>query len=104
MTRRHFVVSTDPLSVEQEKQFKDSLSGIGWWHWLPNFWLIIDPDGKLTVGRIRNLIQKANDQARCIVIQVKPITWASLSKPDATGRDMMVWVRNEWDKEDSGEE
>jgi hypothetical protein len=96
---KRFVVSTDPMKAAQEKQFKDALGETaGWWHWLPNFWLIID-HGDLDVASIRDMIHKVDSSVRAIVLEVEEINWAALTRPDSEGRDMAAWIKSSWTKQ-----
>jgi hypothetical protein len=41
---KRYVIGTANLTADQERAFLRYLNPIdvGWWHWLPNFWLIKD--------------------------------------------------------------
>lgn len=95
MTRR-FIVATDPLTSEQVQQLKTRLGGCGWWHWLPNFWLVKDSADAITVTMIRDWIHSINGDARALVMQVEETTWAALVKPGANGKSMSEWLKNTW--------
>lgn len=93
---RYFVIATDPMTSELEKKFLDSLTGITWWHWLPNFWLIIDKKDNHTVASIRDSFKGISSTHRCVVLEVEPKTWAAMSKKDAQGRQMSDWLDENW--------
>ena len=93
---KYFVISTDPLEPAQVEELKNSLVGGAWWHWLPNFWLVRNNNGNLTAAHIRNEIRKINDTARAVVLEVTPVTWAALTKPNASGREMSDWIKENW--------
>lgn len=95
MTKR-FIVATDPLTPDQEKIFHQKLLPAGWWHWLPNFWLIRDNTDSLTAASIRDSLRNINGSARCLVLEVDPITWAALTKKDQHGRGMAQWITDHW--------
>lgn len=96
MTRR-FSLATDPLTPEEEKSLKEKLKGLAWWHWLPNYWLIIDTKDENTVNSIRDILFNINKTKRCIVLKIDKSTWSALSKKDAKGTDMCDWIKNDWD-------
>lgn len=95
---KYFVISTDPLSLEHTKALKEKLTNkIGWWHWLPNFWLVKDPHGTLKVEILRDYVKGVNPSARCFVGEVNPVTWAALTRKDPSGNDMADWLHKNWD-------
>jgi hypothetical protein len=92
------VVATDPLSAEQERTLKNALNVAKWWHWLPNFWLIVDEADSLSADSIRDEIHKIDVTKRAMVIEVDHKIWSACTKKDTKGRDMVDWIRNTWDK------
>ena len=95
MTKR-FVIATDPLSRDEEKALIKFINRYGWWHWLPNFWLVQDGKDVLTVDKIRDEIHEINKTKRAWVFEVEPISWAALTKEDSQGRDGTDWVGRHW--------
>lgn len=95
-----FVVSTDAMSEAEEKLFRAAITGMGgkWWHWLPNFWLIVDPTETIKPTDIRNSVKKINGNVRAMVIQVEPKGWSGLTKPGPNGKGMVDWIRLHWDE------
>jgi hypothetical protein len=93
---RRFVIATDPLSAAEQKKLSAFLKGYGWWHWLPNFWLVADTTNRLTVEKIRDEIVNISKTTRAWVLQVEPVTWAALTKEDDQGRDGTDWVKRIW--------
>jgi hypothetical protein len=93
---KRFVMATDPISAEEEKKLKDFFGSAGWWHWLPNFWLIRDNSERLSATSINQEFHRINSAARCIVLEVDEIFWAACTKTDAQGRDMATWLRDTW--------
>jgi hypothetical protein len=97
MTAKRFTVATDPLTPDKEKALSEALKDVAWWHWLPNFWLVHDPNAKYTAMAIRDTIRRIDATVRCLVVEVEPVTWAALTRKDAQGRDMAAWIRTRWD-------
>ncbi|MXO72251.1 hypothetical protein [Alteraurantiacibacter buctensis] len=93
---KKFILSTDVLSAEEERQLKEKLKGMGYWHWLPNFWLIKSISDTVTASQINSMIEEVAPHARCFVTEVEAMTWAARTLPDANGNDMGKWIRNEW--------
>jgi len=98
MTKR-FVIAVDPLTATEEKSLKSALEGAAWWHWLPNFWLVVDDGDQFTTESIRNAIGKIKSSARCIVLEVDEKGWSGRMRPDAQKRDMGRWIRETWSPE-----
>lgn len=98
---RKFVVATDPLNADQEKSFIEKFkvySGLGWWHWLPNFWLVIDVTNNLDASTLNSFVREISGaKARCIVFEVKGHTdWAAQTRTNDAGQDMARWIKDEW--------
>lgn len=93
---KKFILSTDPLGPEEERRVKEKLKGMGYWHWLPNFWLIKSKSDDVTAGQLNSIIEEVAPHARCFVTEVEANTWAARTLPDAQGNDMAKWIRNEW--------
>lgn len=95
MTKR-FVVCTDTMTSEQTQAFRDKLNKAGWWHWLPNAWLIKDSIEEHTASSLRDIISSISPAIQCLVLEVKPETWSTRSRNDK-GRDMTDWLQSDWD-------
>lgn len=93
---RYFTLATDPLTAEQTKALKDAMSGKGWWHWLPNYWLIKDATDTLTVDEITAIIGRIAPQARALAVEVEKRTWSARTKPNAKGESMTAWLHSNW--------
>lgn len=93
---RRFSVATDPLTPDEVKALKDALKVGAWWHWLPNYWLILDRSDRLTADAITTIINEINPRVRALVLEVEDINWSALTKKDGKGRDMADWLRNTW--------
>lgn len=98
MTKR-FIISTDPLSATQTADLKNAIDCAGWWHWLPNFWLVKDPTDTLSAEKIRDNIKTIAPNARCFVSEVDYKAWAALTKSSPQGKSMGDWLHNTWSKD-----
>lgn len=67
----------------------------GWWHWLPNSWLIVDPHGKLTAQSLRSDLHEIAPNAQVIVLEFTPTgdTWAGQAPPN-----WFDWFRETWEQ------
>ncbi len=95
---KKFVLSTDPLTAQQEQALRDKLTNMGFWHWLPNFWLLKSFDETMSAIKIQTMFTEIAPLARCLVVEVIPTgTWSARARPDAQGNDMVTWLRSNWD-------
>lgn len=85
---REFVVATVNLSEEEEAALANTFAGKGWWHWIPNFWIVIDPTDQLTPSSIRDSIRTiTNGQKVALVLEIEGKTWAAMTRKDPDGKD-----------------
>ncbi|MBI1198827.1 MAG: hypothetical protein GC203_13280 [Phenylobacterium sp.] len=96
--KRRFVLVTEPLTPEQERQIAAALPGpnIGWWHHLPNTWLIVDLSGAaISAESLQGLLTGIAPAARMFVTEVSyGSPWTirySLSQPHE-----LQWVQDYW--------
>jgi hypothetical protein len=94
---KHFVVAMadmdDKQSLEVTNIFKDK---VGWWHWINNFWLVIDTRDQLSCVSIRDELSKVAPGVRKIVLEVEPVTWAGAG-PSTPPNDMFDWIKKSWE-------
>jgi len=94
---KFFTIATDPLSAEEEKKVKELfVPGTIWWHWLPNFWLVKDNADHLNASNLISSIKSINSTARAVVLEVDPVTWSALTRPNAQGKNMSAWITSNW--------
>jgi hypothetical protein len=91
-----FIVGTDRTTPEQDQAFYTLLRSrwpsMGWWHNLPETWLLIDPTNTLTVEILRDAAFEAFPGRCLIVIQVGPDSeWAGMKRGDN-----FDWVADQW--------
>jgi hypothetical protein len=69
---------------------------LGWWHWIPGFWLITTKSGGVSTEDIRNQLRKITGRKDIMVLEIeKPMTWSGYG-PDTRERDMFKWIRGTW--------
>lgn len=96
---RYFTLATDPMSAEEEKKFISKIpDGVGWWHWLPNYWLLKDPTETLEAKHLSDNIFEINQTVRCLALQVEPTSWSARSRKDSKGRLMADWLDSNWQR------
>lgn len=98
--KNRFVVGIDSMSTEQESAFVDYLrsNGYGWWHWINNFWLVVDISNTLTSAKLRDDLMEIAPKTNLLVIQIKgDHTWAGFG-PSTKERNVFNWLHNSWKK------
>jgi hypothetical protein len=98
-TMKRFILATETLSADQERalalQFPQP--PWAWWHWLPNFWLLVDQSGQMTGDNVRDLFS-AVSPAQCLVLEVDGRTWTGMFTTDMARRAAMeTWIRSYWE-------
>lgn len=96
---KRYIVAVDSSTKEQETAFLALVKadGLGWWHWLNNFWLLTDSEGQLSASEIRHKIMETYPTIHCLVIELSGTedTWAGYG-PNTEARDMFKWLKNTW--------
>ena len=97
--RKRFIVALQPASTEQNTAFLGFVksAGLGWWHWMPNFWLLIDHKGQSSAEEIRDKVCEIFPTLNNIVIELASgnDTWAAFG-PKSEERNMFSWLQNYW--------
>jgi hypothetical protein len=95
---RFFVVGIEPITTEQEKSFIEYISAkqMGWWHWIPNFWLILGLNTP-SCSEIRDELHRLAPSETIMVVEVSPVSWAGYG-PNAGEKNMFPWFAENWDK------
>ena len=96
---RYFAVAISDLNETEQKSVLQFIEqhGLGWWYWIANFWLLIDPHDKLDVAEIRNHLMGLTTGKRCIVLDVtkEDRQWSGFS-PASESEQMFNWVHTYW--------
>jgi hypothetical protein len=94
MSVQHFVLMTGYMTPAEERSLVQEFSKFGWWHNLPNAWLIAAPEGALDVTVIRQKIQNINSNVHCLVLEILPKYWASRANP--SDPQITQWLLDYW--------
>jgi hypothetical protein len=97
MTKR-FVILLDTCAKEEEEAVRAHIVAVaGWWHWLPNSWLLSDPTGQLTARKLRDDINKILPETHMMVLEFSDsgYTWSGFG-PSSKERDMFNWMNETW--------
>ena len=67
--------------------------GMGWWCWIPSFWLLVDGSGKMTAKQLSSDVHDIF-YGRCFVAELREGegTWSGYGS-----EEMFEWVRDNWD-------
>jgi hypothetical protein len=81
------------LTFDEERQLAAALAQpLGWWHRLPNTWLILDEESQQSCDSLRGIVQGINPAAQCIVVEFQVSNWAArLQHPEDAW--LSIWTR-----------
>lgn len=95
--KRRFIVAGD-MSAESEKAFIAYIRGlgIGWWHRIPNFWLLITSKEEITATSIRDFIfELSRKNNKVLVMEIdEDKDWATILPENEPGT--FDWVKKAW--------
>ena len=103
--RKRFIVALASANEEQDQAFREFIrsAGLGWWHWLPRLWLLVDLAGEYSAAQIRDKSNEFYPGVYKLVIELGPEqadeTWAGFG-PTSTDRHMFNWIANTWGKKE----
>lgn len=92
---KYFSIVLNGANVEQEKKIAAMWSGYGWWHGIPNFWLLRDHTGVMTATSIRDALQAIAPLSQIMVMEAQPTTWASRAMNESNRE----WLKKYWPPE-----
>ena len=96
---KRYIVAVDSSTKEQNDAFLEFIKvhKLSWWHWLENFWLIIDSREELTVKGIRDELNKMYPRIHNLVIELSEDAkkWAGYG-PSSEERTMFKWLKETW--------
>jgi hypothetical protein len=92
---KYYSVAISDLDPEQEKQLAEKWRHHGWWHAIPDFWLLKDRKNETTAGMLRDQVKQIAPMARIMVVEMTPITWAGTSMTESNRE----WLKKFWPPE-----
>lgn len=100
--KKRFVVALASSTSQQNEAFKDYIRAnrIGWWHWLPNVWLLSNPSGSLSAPKIRDELKTVYPGVHVLVVELSDSgdTWSGFG-PTTEGKHMFKWLHDNWKSE-----
>ena len=91
--KKRFLVAAQGMTEEHEKRFISWLNEnkAGWWHWIGNFWLIVDRNSKLTAQQIiSDKIDDIADVKRALAMEIEEdVDWHAVYQDEK----MTSWLK-----------
>jgi hypothetical protein len=100
---RRFVVAVDGLTDKEDTLFRKYIAEIraGFWHWIPNFWLLITDNSNVNAEKIASKLNDIAYHSRNLVIEIpEDIDWQGWGIPNARGDSMFEWLSTTWANKD----
>lgn len=97
--KKRFIIGIENLNKEESLKIRDFLAKneLDWWHWIDNFWLIIDPNGTKDVMFFKENLFKIIPPHRLLIMGTETkADWAGYG-PKSDKYDMFDWLHNQWD-------
>jgi hypothetical protein len=102
MKKRFIVLIEDTSTKEQNDAFIEWIrtSGLGWWHWFQNCWLLVDSNGIQSAADMRSSLKAIYGSANTFVIELSDgqDTWAGFG-PTSDQKNMFTWIHKNWTKQ-----
>jgi hypothetical protein len=101
MMSKNFVVAVDSSTKEQEEKFVGFLNskGLGWWHWISNFWLITDSKSITSASELVDILIEILPGVNNFVFEVTQAaaTWYGYGPAGPEiNNNMFNWLRENW--------
>ena len=97
--KKRFIVAVDSNIDKQNDSFIKFIkeNGLGWWHWIDNFWLLVSANKDLNTTKIREAVNESFPGSYCLVIEFtgNPNDWSGFG-PKTKDRDMFSWLHRNW--------
>lgn len=96
---KRFIVLLERSTKEQNDAFLSFAKKhkLGWWHWIPNAWLLKGKDTTINASEIREAARDAYGSANNFVIELNEDgdTWSGFG-PKTEKRNMFNWIHRNW--------
>lgn len=100
--KRRFVVLTQSNEKSHNDKFLEFIkaSGLSWWHWLPNSWLLTTRKEAVKASVIRDAVREAFKDSHCLVLELNDgeDTWSGFG-PASEKKNMFSWIHDNWKQE-----
>lgn len=95
---KRFIVGAEPLTKEQEREFRDWVKSNrgSWWHWVSNMWLLTFDDGSsIEADDIWTALNTSDPKQRIIVLD-ESLGWVVTDAKQHNGQRMSSWLERKW--------
>jgi hypothetical protein len=90
---RKFVIATEALTQQQERELGSFLSEYGtWWHWLSNIWLLRTEKDGITTNTIRSKIESLNEVSDIMILEINGVKSYSGMAPKSSAEQSRSWI------------
>jgi len=98
--KKRFVVGINAPSDQAVQSIRDFFRSkkYGWWNWITNFWLVIDWEGKLSAGELRDELGKIVPGENILVLDVSDSRGWSGFGPSTDKANMFKWIQERWSR------
>ena len=71
--KKRFIIGIGSSTDAQNKEFFRYLNKhhLNWWHWISNFWLIVDENGQLSASRLTDDLGEIYPNVNTIAIELE---------------------------------
>ena len=98
--KRRFILSVSGLSDREVNELREYLKTVGWWNWIPNFWLLITSSDVMSCEKLRNKVVEINSDAKCLAMEIPAdLDWAYHGAANDKGKTMGEWLKTTWAEE-----
>ena len=92
---KHYIVAVDSGPADESNSVSEMLTdrGCAWWHWIDNFWIVIDQKGVFTATSLRDAILEITHSRNLLVFEIKSRgSWAGFG-PSSKKRNSSTWLK-----------
>jgi len=95
---KRFVVLLDNCTLADQNALEVYFKKFGWWHWLPNSWLLIDATETLTASKVRDDLQELVPGKNMLILEFTATgyTWSGYGPKEEGGKNMFTWLDQYW--------
>lgn len=94
---RKFIVTIEESTEEQDNLFLDYIkeNEFNWWHWIKNFWIIIDYKDTINSLTLRDKVSEIYG-SRNLVLEFEKKGWGGFgpNSDEPGGKNMFNWLNN----------
>lgn len=92
--RKAFALVTQNATAENQDAIRERLSPFGWWHYMPDFWLLVDATGTWNATKLRDAVSEVCPGLVHYAFEISPgADYAGFAIPA-----WHEWLRTEWQK------